>query len=149
MNNIRYMPWAADDLGITFTLSKGRITIFKRTLEMIQFPEYYHFLFNSFEQSFAIQPCEMDDKGAHRLSVNFEKKFRCEVNCKSLVRFVYQTCGWEEKNSYRIIGVPRLEQKLIRFDLKSAVKTSKKLLKPPYTGKARAISLRIPVRRVN
>ena len=146
MNELRYLPWAGDDLGITFTLSKGRITIFKRTLEAIQFPEYYHFLFNTSENTFAIQACGMDDKGAHRLRVDFDKKFRCEVNCKSLVQFVYQTYGWEVNCSYRIIGVPRLEQQLISFDLKAAVKTSKQLLKPPFTGKKKVFSIKFPVR---
>lgn len=67
----------------------------------------------------------MDDEGAHRLLVELEGKFRCDINCTSLVRFVYQTCGWNSKHSYRILGVPRLEQQLIKFDLKSAQKTNK------------------------
>lgn len=149
MTKIQYIPWISDDLGITFSLSKGRISIFKRTLEAIRFPEYYHFLYNASERTLAIQACAIDDKGAHRLSVDLEKKYRCEVNCKSLVRFVYQTCGWEDKNSYRIIGVPRLEEQLIKFDLKSARKTSKALLQPPRSVRGQIVSVRFPVGRAD
>ena len=52
MRKLRYIPWAADDLGITFSLDKGRIQIFKKTLETIQFPEYCHFLFNHSHSGF-------------------------------------------------------------------------------------------------
>lgn len=146
MGTIRYIPWAADDLGITFTLKKGRISIFKKTLEAIRFPEYCHFLFNTTERTFVIQACGMDDDGAHRLIVDTSKRFRCEVNCTNLVRFVFQTCGWETKNSYRILGTPRLEQQLIKFDLKLARKTGEERVPFHQIGKGKVVSGKFPVR---
>ena len=146
MSKLRYIPWAVDDLGITFTLRKGRIQIFKRTLEKIQFPEYCHFLFNTVEKTIAIQACDMDDKGAHRLIVDMGKRFRCEVNCTSLVRFVYQTCGWEEEYSYRILGTPRLEEQLIKHDLKLARKVCKERVPFHRIGRGKFVAAKFPVR---
>ena len=146
MSKLRYIPWAADDLGITFSLDKGRIQIFKKTLETIQFPEYCHFLFNTAEKTIAIQACNMDDKGAHRLIVDMGKRFRCEVNCTSLVRFVYQTCGWEEKYSYRIFGTPRLEEHLIKYDLKLARKACEERVPLHQIGKGEIVAAKFPVR---
>ena len=146
MGTIRYIPWAADDLGITFTLKKGRISIFKKTLEAIRFPEYCHFLFNTNERTFVMQACGMDDDGAHRLIVDMSKRFRCEVNCTNLVRFVFQTCGWKEKNSYRILGTPCLEQRLIRFDLKSAKKTCEQRSRSCQCGSGKVVAVKFPAR---
>ena len=146
MRKLRYIPWAADDLGITFTLNKGRIQIFKKTLEKIQFPEYCHFLFNTVEKTIAIQACDMDDKGAHRLIVDTGKRFRCEVNCTNLVRFVYQTCGWDEKYSYRILGTPRLEERLINYDLKLARKVYKERTPFHRIGRGKVVAAKFPVR---
>lgn len=146
MSKLRYIPWAVDDLGITFTLRKGRIQIFKKTLEKIQFPEYCHFLFNTVEKTIAIQACDMDDKGAHRLIVDTGKRFRCEVNCTNLVRFVYQTCGWDEKYSYRILGTPRLEERLINYDLKLARKVYKERTPFHRIGRGKVVTAKFPVR---
>ena len=143
---IRYIPWETKDLGITFNMRKRRIAIFKKTLEAIHFPEYCHFLFNTTENTFAIQACRMDDEGAHRLAVDFEKKYRCEVNCTSLVRLVYQTCGWRDRNSYRIIGVPRPKQQLVKFDLKLAQTTSEEKLPIVQTGSGKIVSVKFPAR---
>ena len=146
MSKLRYIPWAVDDLGITFTMRKGRIQIFKKTLEKIQFPEYCHFLFNTVEKTIAIQACDMDDKGAHRLIVDTGKRFRCEVNCTNLVRFVYQTCGWDEKYSYRILGTPRLEEQLIKYDLKLARKVYKERTPFHRIGRGKVVAAKFPVR---
>ncbi len=146
MSKLRYIPWAVDDLGITFTMRKGRIQIFKKTLEKIQFPEYCHFLFNTVEKTIAIQACDMDDKGAHRLIVDTGKRFRCEVNCTNLVRFVYQTCGWDEKYSYRILGTPRLEEHLINYDLKLARKVYKERTPFHRIRRGKVVAAKFPVR---
>ena len=103
-------------------------------------------VFNTSERTFAIQACSMDDEGAHRLIVNTKKKFRCEVNCTSLVRFVYQTCGWETENSYRILGLLRLDQQLIKFDLKSAQRTGGTRLQFRRTGTGRIVPVKFLVR---
>ncbi len=144
MNKISYLSWAAGDLGITFSMRKGRISIFRKTLDEIQFPEYYHFLFNTSEKTFAIQVCGMDDEGAHRLIVDLGKKFRCEVNCTSLVRFVYQTCGWDSNSSYRILGTPSPDQQLVKFDLKSAQKTDGMRLQFRRIGTGKIVPVKFP-----
>ena len=146
MGIVRYISWEAEELGITFNLSQGRITIFKKTLEAIRFPEYYHFLFDPEEKRFAIQACSMDDEGAHRLSVDMNTKFRCEVKSMSLVRFVYQTCGWKGKRSYRIQGRAEPEKQLVRFDLKSGLQIYQGRLMPCEVGDGKLVPLKLSVR---
>ena len=146
MGIVRYISWEAEELGITFNLSQGRITIFKKTLEVINFPEYYHFLFNPEDRMFAIQACSMDDNDAHRLSVDMNRKFRCEVKSMSLVRFVYQTCGWKEKRSYRIQGRVEPEKQLVRFDLKSGLQIYQGRLMSCQICEGKIIPLKLSVR---
>lgn len=149
MNSIRYIPWAGNDLGISFTMSKGRISIFKKTLEALHFPEHYHFLFNTSEKTFAIQVCGMNDEGAHRSIVNWGEKFRCEVYCIDLVRFVFQTCEWEDKYLYRVLGTPRTEQQLIMFDLKTALRVCDFPSQSRQIGSGKIVLGKFPVRGVD
>lgn len=135
MERVIYVLWNPDDVGITFNLSQGRITILKRTLEVIQFPEYYRFMFSPEDKAFAIQGCKMDDQGAHRLSISTRRKFRCDVKSMDLVRFVYETCGWDKKKSYRIQGTAKLDQQLVEFELAEALGIQEGHLLPPKRGR--------------
>ena len=46
MSKDEYIVWDFSMPGITFSEKYGRITVFKKTMEMIGYPEYYRFLFN-------------------------------------------------------------------------------------------------------
>ena len=45
--------WKADDLGINFAISYGRITIFQTTMKELGFPLYYRFLLDQENRQFA------------------------------------------------------------------------------------------------
>jgi len=115
-----FTSWNYTTPGVSFKLSRGRITIFKTTLDTLGRPEYFQFMFSPEDKMFAIQACEMGDDGAHRMPEITSREY-IDVNSKALVRFVYHTCGWKEKYTYRIPGIVHLEQRLISFDLLKAL----------------------------
>ena len=104
--------------AISFNLKSGRITIFKTTLTALGYPEYYSFMFSPEDKTFGIEPCQMNDGGAHRyLQQKTGRQY--SISVKALVRFVYETCGWSEGTSYRVPGLSG--DNAVYFDLKKAV----------------------------
>ena len=116
-----YITWDFTVPGISFNIDSGRITIFKTTLKAMGFPEFFHFLFSPEDQVFGIEPCGIDDGGAYRLP-EMIKNDHHDLKCKDLVRFVYQTCGWQKKITYRVPGVsPAPDSHTVYFDLRKAL----------------------------
>ena len=62
-----FVSWDPEQPGITFSAKYGRILIFKRTLDLLGFPECYRFLFSPEDQLFAVQACKISDEGSHTL----------------------------------------------------------------------------------
>ena len=113
-----FVSWDLKQPGISFCLADGRITLFKSTLDVIGYPEYYRFLFSPEDRLFAVQKCEMSDPGSNRLSRL--EQYHFAVKTIDLVRFVYQSCRWKEQITYRVAGVPFPEDKAVQFDLARA-----------------------------
>lgn len=109
-----YVAWNFSSPGISFSINSGRITIFKQTLVALGYPEYFRFLFDPEEQFFGIEPCGIDDKGANRLPEVMTKDYY-EIKSIDLVRFVYKSCGWQKKLTYRAAGA--VDGSIIYFDL--------------------------------
>ena len=85
------------------------------------YPEHFRFLFSSEDQVFGIEPCEMDDGGAHRLP-EIVKRDHYDIKSKDLVRFVFQSCGWAKKLTYRVPGVRKApDSHTVYFDLQQAL----------------------------
>lgn len=114
----KYISWDLKQPGISFSLADGRITIFKRTLDVLEYPEYYRFLFSPEDRLFAVQRCEMSDPGSNRLGDIGQDNY--SVKTMDLVRFVYQSCGWKPKITYRVAGVEFPEEGAMQFDLSAA-----------------------------
>lgn len=114
----RYVFWDLKQPGISFNLTDGRITIFKSTLDIIGYPEYYRFLFSPEDRLFAVQKCGISDPGANRLGELQQMHFA--VKTMDLVRFVYQSCCWKQKITYRVAGVGFREDGTVQFDLTTA-----------------------------
>ncbi len=114
------MSWDPEQPGITFSAKYGRILIFKRTLDLLGFPECYRFLFSPEDRLFAVQACKISDEGAHTLPPeSIEGDYR--VKSMDLVQFVYRVCGWNEKVSYRAAGAVIPEENVVQFDLSAAL----------------------------
>ena len=68
------------------------------------------------------------DKGLHNLS-----RDHYDIKSKDLVRFVFQSCGWKKKLTYRVPGV-RLapDSHKVYFDLRQALEVHEGRTKPAY-----------------
>ena len=106
--------------GISFCLKSGRVTIFKTTLEVIGYPEFYRFLYNPDTRMLAIEPCEMNAPGAYAL-VNVKKEETYDVSSMSFVRIIYRENRWNKRISYRIAGTPHWQERAVEFDLRKAL----------------------------
>ena len=115
-----YIAWDFSRPGITFHLKRGRICIFKQTLEALGKPEYFHFLLSPEDKVFGIEPCSIEDDGAKELPEE-DKDGYYEISSIKLIRYVYQICGWDKKLSYRVPGeVYDSDSRLVHFDLQKA-----------------------------
>ena len=96
MDERKYVDWDYSMPGISFCLKSGRVTIFKTTLEVIGYPEFYRFLYNPDTKMMAIEPCDF-------------------------VRMMYRENGWKKQISYRIAGTPHRQERAVEFDLRKAL----------------------------
>ena len=120
MDERKYVVWDYSMPGISFCLKSGRVTIFKTTLEVIGYPEFYRFLYNPDTKMMAIEPCAMNAPGAYAL-VNVKKEETYDVSSMSFVRIMYHENGWNEEISYRIAGVAYPQDRAVEFDLTKAL----------------------------
>ena len=115
-----YISWDYQTPGISFSKKSGRIIVFKKTLELLGFPAYYRFLLDPDGKSLAVQSCEMDDEGSHKLPKLTQNDY-CEIKSLALVKFIYKSCRWNGKISYRVPGAVVPEFNLVQFDLTKAL----------------------------
>ena len=120
MDERKYVDWDYSMPGISFSLKSGRVTIFKTTLEVIGYPEFYRFLYNPNTKMMAIEPCAMNDHGAYAL-VNVKKEETYDVSSIAFVRMMYRENGWDRRISYRIAGTPHRKEQAVEFDLTFAL----------------------------
>lgn len=112
--------WHAGVLGMTFSIDEGRITIFRSTLETLGWPSHYRFLYNPQMNQIAVQACKAGDVGAHRMG-KLNEFSSCEIKCVAFVRMVYKNAHWNKRRSYRMIGNPFPEQRLVNFQIQEAL----------------------------
>lgn len=61
-------------LGMSFCEEEGRITVFRKTLEALEWPAHYRFLYNRKMKQIAVQACGAEEAGAHRVGKLDESK---------------------------------------------------------------------------
>ena len=98
-------------LGMSFCEEEGRITVFRKTLEALEWPSHYRFLYNRKMKQIAVQACGAEESGAHRVGKPDESNSG-EIKCMALVRMIYGDSGWDKKMSYRLIGRAFPQQRL-------------------------------------
>ncbi|WP_455124848.1 hypothetical protein [Ruminococcus sp.] len=113
------LSWENDDLGISFSVAYGRINVFRTALKALGLPPYYRFLLDSENKTLAVEKCSYKSSGAHQLPEDTSRD-RYELKSMDLVRFIYQTCGWDMKSTYRIRGIAVPKRNMVVFDLTTA-----------------------------
>ena len=107
-------------LGMSFCEEEGRITVFRKTLEALEWPSHYRFLYNRKMKQIAVQACGAEESGAHRVGKPDESNSG-EIKCMALVRMIYGDSGWDKKMSYRLIGRAFPQQRLVSFKITDAM----------------------------
>lgn len=115
--------WDYSDPGISFAISYGRITIFKTTLKALNYPPYFRFLLDTDHKQFGIECCGYESDGSHQL-LDVMTREHYDIKSMDLVRFIYETCGWDKKYTYRINGIAMPDHRMIVFDLTTALKVA-------------------------
>lgn len=120
---MKQIVWNHSDPGISFAAPSGRITIFKTTLKALGYPSYFRFLLDTDHKQFGIECCGYESDGSHQLP---EKMTREHYDIKSMdmVKFIFQTCGWDIKSTYRIKGIAVPDRRMVVFDLTTALKVA-------------------------
>ena len=118
-------------LGMSFCEEEGRITVFRKTLEALEWPSHYRFLYNRKMKQIAVQACGAEESGAHRVGKPDEsgahrvgkpdESNSGEIKCMALVRMIYGDSGWDKKMSYRLIGRAFPQQRLVSFKITDAM----------------------------
>jgi len=107
-------------LGMSFCEEEGRITVFRKTLEALEWPSHYRFLYNRKMKQIAAQACGAEESGAHRVGKPDESNSG-EIKCMALVRMIYGDSGWDKKMSYRLLGRAFPQQRLVSFKITDAM----------------------------
>ena len=114
MSDEKHTYWDIKQPGISFNLGSGRIALYRATLEIMGYPEFYRFLFNPEKKMLAIQRC------------GIIKRETCDVSSKDLVRLLYRSCRWDPDMTYRIPGVGYPGSFAVSFDLNEAYEINEK-----------------------
>ena len=107
-------------LGMSFCEEEGRITVFRKTLEALEWPAHYRFLYNRKMKQIAVQACGAEEAGAHRVG-KLDESNSGEIKCMALVRMIYGDSGWDKKMSYRLLGRAFPQQRLVSFQITDAM----------------------------
>ena len=102
--------WENNDLGISFSITYGRITLFRSTLKAMGLPPYFRFLLDSENRQLAIERCGYESNGSQQLPEDSSRD-RYELKSMDLVRLVYRIKG---------IAVPN--RSMVVFDLTAALR---------------------------
>lgn len=70
-------------------------------------------------KTLAVEKCSYKSSGSHHLPEDTSRD-RYELKSMDMVRFIYQTCGWDMKSTYRIRGIAVPERSMVVFDLTTA-----------------------------
>lgn len=108
--------------GISFSMKRGRVLIYRCTLRSLGVPKNIRFLLNVKKKRIAVRVCEAIDRDSFKVP-EFEKggKDQYEISSKSFLKMVYRIAGWNCNNTYKITGMVYSENRLVEFDLMEAL----------------------------
>lgn len=109
-------------LGLSFNIRRGRMLIYHSTIRALGEPEYIRFLFNSREKKIAVQSCEAIDRDSFRVPKPVPgEKFQFDISSSPFLSIIYKACRWSLDESYLVYGQLYPKNRLVDFELKTAV----------------------------
>lgn len=110
-------------LGMSFSITRGRLLIHHATIIELGDPDYIRFLYNDGSRRMAIQCCEKIDRDGFRVPKAAPgERFQFEISSSPLLSIIYKKCGWDIEQSYSVVGASYPEHRLVEFKLDEAKK---------------------------
>lgn len=111
-------------IGISFSLRRGRVLIYRDTIRALGYPDYFRFLINKNACKIAMEVCKFGDDG-FQIVPDFNTEVgnnSYEISSLKLLQLVWSMCGWDLNGSYRVFGTIYEKQGVVDFDLSKAEK---------------------------
>lgn len=105
-------------LGLSFSLKRGRSLVYWATIKALNHPQYIRFLYNSRDHKVAIQIATPIDKEALKVPAVPDPQY--EISSKAFLRVLYKNCHWDENKTYRSYGHLFPDEQVVEFELSSA-----------------------------
>ena len=114
---------AENRLGMSFSITRGRLLVYHATIRELGEPGYIRFLYNDGKRRVAVQCCEKIDEEGFRVPKAYQgERFQFEINSSPWLSVIYKKCGWDIEQSYSVTGVSYPEHRLVEFRLDNAKK---------------------------
>ena len=107
--------------GISFSLKRRRVLIYRSTLRSLSMPGNIRFLLNMKKKRVAVQACEAIDRDSFKVpDFTDHVKDQYEISSIHFISILYKTAGWDRNKSYRIKGTVFAGNRLVEFVLDEA-----------------------------
>lgn len=113
------MEQTENKLGLSLSIKRGRILIYRNTLKEIGEPDYIRLLLNRKLKRIAVQCCEEIDRDSYRVP-DYSTWEQFDIASLKFITMLYKMAGWDSEKSYRIYGYPVLKYRLVLFCLEDA-----------------------------
>lgn len=109
--------------GISFSMKRRRVLIYRSSLCALGMPSNIRFLLNMKQKKVAVQACEAIDRDFFKVPEIIDGgKDQYEISSVNFLKMVYKLAEWKDDGTYRISGVVFPENRLVEFELGDAVK---------------------------
>ena len=111
--------------GISFSMKRRRVLIYRCTLRALGMPKNLRFLLNMKKKRVAVQACEAIDRDSFKVpEFNLGSKDQYEITSQNFLNIIYKTAEWDREKTYRMSGTVYPENRLVEFDLKNVEEIS-------------------------
>lgn len=110
------------NLGLSFSITRGRVLIYHATIRELGEPDYIRFLYDDGRKRVAVQCCEKIDREGFRVpKVQPGDRFQFEINSSPWLSVIYKKCEWDIEQTYTVNGTSYPEHRLVEFKLDDAI----------------------------
>lgn len=106
-------------LGVSFSLKRSRILIYRTALKAIGSPRFIRLLVSKRDKRFAVQCCEEIDRDAYEIPA-YDTWEQFEITSIKFINLIYKLAGWDQDKNYKILGYPVEKYRLILYCLDEA-----------------------------
>lgn len=108
-------------LGISFSMKRRRLLIYRSTLRGIGMPKNIRFLLNIKMKKIAVQACEAIDRDSFKVPpLEQGTKEQFEITSINFLNMLYKIAGWKRDCTYRLYGQAYPDNRLVEFRLDDA-----------------------------